>query len=58
MKRYTATFWRTNPQLANGGYETTRTVEARTKASAEKKAQAIADECRYGGMTLLRIEEE
>ena len=58
MKRYTATFWRNNPQLASGGYETTRTVEARTKASAEKKAQAIADGCRYDGMTLLRIEEE
>lgn len=58
MKRYTATFWRANPQLANGGYETKRTVEAKTRASAEKKAQKIADECNYGSMTLLHIEEE
>lgn len=28
MHRYSATFWRGNPQLKNGGYETTRTIEA------------------------------
>ena len=58
MKKYTAIFKRSNPQLANGGYETTRTIEARTKSYAEKKAQEIADKCIYGGMTLIRIEEE
>ena len=56
MKKYILKFWRTNQQLANGGYETTREVEARTIASARKKAREIEESCRYGGMTLLSIE--
>ena len=57
MKNYKATYWRSNPQLSNGGYETTRAIDARTLVSAKKKAQQIADKCVYGGMTLLKIEE-
>lgn len=56
MKKYIARFWRENPQLANGGYETTRTIEAKTLASARKKAKEIASSCVYGGMTLISIE--
>ena len=41
MKKYIAKFWRNNPQLANGGYETTRTIEAKTITSARKKAMEL-----------------
>ena len=43
MKKYIATFWRGNPQMKNGGYETTRDIE---------------DGCAYGSMSLLSIEKE
>lgn len=56
MKKYTARFWRENPQLKNGGYETTRTIEAQNAREARKKAAQIAGGCLYGGMTLLTIE--
>jgi hypothetical protein len=59
MKTYTATFCRGNPQLANGGYETERTIEAKTIASARKKARKEYEEgCLYGSMTLIKIVEE
>lgn len=57
MKKFTARFWRSNPQLANGGYETSRTIEARTKAAADKKADKICKDCVYGGMRLLDMVE-
>lgn len=56
MKQYIVKFWRSNCQLANGGYETTRTIEAKTIASARKKASELAARCIYGGMTVLEIE--
>lgn len=56
MKKYTATYWRSNPQLANGGYETTREIEAKTIASARKKAREIAERRAYGSMKLLNVE--
>lgn len=56
MKKFKATFWRSNPQLSNGGYETTRTIEAKTIRSAEKKAREISAKCLYGGMSLLKVE--
>lgn len=56
MKTYIATFFRTNPQLVNGGYETTRTIEAKTIASARKKANTISENCIYGGMDLISVE--
>lgn len=55
MKKFIATYWRYNCQLANGGYETTRTIEARTLASAERIAQK-STECVYGHMSLLNVE--
>ena len=60
MKKFKAKFWRGNPQLANGGYETTRTIEAKTITQARKKAREY-EKCVYGSMTLLdiwQIEEE
>lgn len=56
MKKYIATYWRSNPQLANGGYETTTEIEAKTIASARKKAREIAERCVYGSKTLLNVE--
>lgn len=57
MKSFKATFWRSNPQLTSGGYETTRTIEAKTIRSAEKKAREICEKVIYGGMSLIKIEE-
>lgn len=57
MKNYTARFWRGNPQLKNGGYETTRNIEARTLASAIKKAREIEDRAAYGSMSLIDVKE-
>ena len=55
MKKYKATYWRSNPQFSNGGYETTRIIEAKTAASAKKKAENI--QVCYGGLPLLDVEE-
>lgn len=57
MKKFEAKFWRGNPQIAGGGYETTRTIEAKTLASAKKKAREY-ENCVYGSMTLLEIKEQ
>ena len=54
MKKYMAKFWRGNPQSQNGGYYTTRTVEAKTITQARKKAREY-EKCVYGSMTLLDI---
>ena len=41
MKTYIATYYRHNPQLSNGGYQTTRKIEAVSITSARKKAREI-----------------
>lgn len=56
MKSFRITFWRDNPQLSNGGYETTRIVEAKTLSSAKKQADKICSSCVYGGMSVKKIE--
>ena len=56
MKKYIATFWRGNPQMKNGGYETTREIEAVSITSARKKARDIEDGCAYGSMSLLSMQ--
>lgn len=56
MKKYIATLWRSNSQLKNGGYKTTRTVEARTLVSAKKKAREF-EKCMYGSMTVIDVKE-
>ena len=38
---FTATFFRRNPQSRNGGYNTTRTIEAKTIKEATKKAKCV-----------------
>lgn len=56
MKEYDAVYWRGNPQLANGGYESKIRIRAKTKASALKAAKA-KEKCVYGTMTFIRLEE-
>lgn len=56
--KFVATFWRSNPQLKNGGYETSREIEAKTIASARKKAMDIENHTAYGSMTLRGIERK
>ena len=57
-KTYTATFWRGNPQLKDGGYTTERKIEAVSLPSARKRAREISEHCVYGSMELLDIEME
>lgn len=57
MKTYLAVFWRGNPQLKNGGYETTREIKANTKESARKKARAYEKPV-YGSMELMGLYEK
>lgn len=57
-KEYIAKFWRGNPQLPHGGYETTRTIEARSEKSALRKAKEIEKNCCYGFMELITLEEK
>lgn len=56
MKTYIAKFWRSNPQLKNGGYYTTYEIKAKTIRSAEKKAREYED-CAYGTKSLVGIQE-
>lgn len=52
---YIVKFYRSNPQLINGGYETTRKIEARTKNALQKKIKQIENAPGYGGMTFIDI---
>lgn len=55
-KTYTATFWRGNPQLKDGGYTTEREIEAVSITQARKIAREEHENgCVYGTMTLLDI---
>lgn len=56
MKKFKVKFWRGNPQLPKGGYETTRIIVARTMASAKKKAMEQTEQI-YSNMIFLDIEE-
>lgn len=56
MKTFVVTFWRENPQFQNGGYYRTQEVEARTEASARKKADKIAEAVPYGAMYVVSVD--
>lgn len=56
MKKYIATYWRSNPQLTNRGYETTATIKATNIRSARKKAEEICNRVAYGSMTLQDVQ--
>ena len=53
-----ATYYRHNPQLSSGGYQTTRKIEAVSITSARKKAREITEGCVYGSLELLGVEKE
>lgn len=55
--KFIAKFWRANPQLKNGGYETSRKIEAETISAAKKLAYEIEKKAAYGSMSLRSIEE-
>ena len=57
-KTYTAIFWRGNPQLQNGGYETKRTFVCADMAEAWESVDAVCEGVRYGTMDFLRWEGE
>lgn len=56
MKEWKIKLYRSNPQLKNGGYETTRTIEAATKNSAIKKAKKKFEHSVYATMTVIDAE--
>lgn len=56
--KFVATFWRSNPQLKNGGYWTTRVIEARTVREARNLARKIEESVAYGGMSLKGVERK
>ena len=56
MKEFIITFWRENPQLANGGYYRTQTISARTEYSARKNADKIASKVPYGEMWVVSVD--
>lgn len=58
MKTYIATYYRHNPQLSSGGYQTTRKITAASIASARKRAREITEHCVYGSMELLDVRKE
>ena len=55
MKKYNALFYRGNHQLKNGGYKTTKIIEAASIEAAEKKAHKIEKNVGYGWMELISI---
>lgn len=57
MKYYQITFWRSNPQLANGGYERAKYCRAKTEEGAMRKADKWRYGCCYGGYSILDIQE-
>ena len=56
MKKFEAVFWRGNPQLANGGYETKRQFNAKSY-EGEKRQEKKHEKCLYGSMELLDLYE-
>ena len=56
-REYTATYWRSMPQLEGGGYETDRVITARSRDHAERIALKRARKTLgYRDMRLLRVE--
>ena len=58
MKTYIVTYFRHNPQLKNGGYTSTRKIEAASIASARKKAREFCEGSVYGSRELLDVQKE
>lgn len=56
MRTWKAKFWRSNPQLKNGGYEIERIINATNKRECNKAVKRMLDVC-YGSMRLLELVE-
>lgn len=56
MKKFEAIFWRGNPQLPDGGYETKRQFNAKSYEGAKRQAKKH-EKCLYGSMELLELYE-
>lgn len=55
-RTYIATFWRSNPQLKNGGYFTTKEFQSISLQGATKQAERFAADNVYGGMAVKNVE--
>lgn len=53
---YIATFWRSNPQLKNGGYFTTKEFRSTSLQEATKQAERYAADTIYGSMAVKNVE--
>lgn len=51
-RTYIATFWRSNPQLKNGGYYTTKEFQAMSHKAAERYTKGVI----YGSLNLINVE--
>lgn len=55
-RTYIATFWRSNLQLENGGYYTTKEFQSVSLQGATKQAERYAASNMYGGMAVKSVE--
>jgi hypothetical protein len=55
-RTYIATFWRSNLQLKNGGYYTTKEFQSVSLQGATKQAERYAASNMYGGMVVKSVE--
>lgn len=55
-RTYIATFWRSNPQLKNGGYYTTKEFQAMSHKAAERQAERYMKDVIYGSLNLISVE--
>lgn len=55
-RTYVVTFWRSNPQLKNGGYFTTEEFQSMSLQGATKQAKKYAASSVYGGMAVKSVE--
>lgn len=55
-RTYVATFWRSNPQLKNGGYFITKEFQSVSLQGATKQAERYTASNVYGGMAVKSVE--
>ena len=53
---YIATLWRSNPQLKNGGYYTTKEFQSVSHKAAERQAERYTKGMIYGSLNLISVE--
>lgn len=55
-RTYIATFWRSNLQLKNGSYFTTKKFQSVSHKATERQAERYAASNIYGGMAVKSVE--